>query len=702
MSASLILTSVADLDNGAESSRIVQKGGIKRRQDKMQHHARPAIGSDTSTEVYECHGLNSKEINSVFYQEVDERMSRNSVEYPDEQAKYTFVGRWLDDIEMNSRSGHHSDSDNADNELLSQDLGNIIGIKGFFSPQSCPCGNSVQDCANYKQLKSEHSRLTGEYEKLKHQMKEITNKFKQMCKIKEQEIDVLKATISTPRSTPRQQKTTMEHLYCRECHSAKHKRLSDPEDSDQRTAAHEALRAENIRLRDELERVRIENEEKVNKLCNQLRLASEQPANKLLAKLRNENSRLRDTKGMDTIELEALKSQYLLLESQVKAMEAEHKVVDEDKNGEISRLMVELCRLQVYQPKLEMILKTERETKRELQACIERLEEQEEHLREELDKREQELQLERMRSRKDHMTGVGELQAELSRWQDKWERLQREKLNSEELLRGAKLRLSQVDARYQADLDMVKDLSERELTNAREAVNKLDQERQRLQVELEESKSKQRQAEMDQNRLMNELSGCQRQLETSLATQAADRAKLVELSQYESKYDAIRCELQHKEMSINELKDELGECRLKLDKSEQQVSELQKRLQALQRTTNEMRDKKDKELDRLRVNLNLEQYNRQVALKNVERELRASLRELESMKCRFSMRLTQQQLHQSEHERAKPKTVSQKHEDKELTCAPRSIDSGAPVDGCQQSSCSAKLVSSRREPLDCP
>lgn len=317
--------------------------------------------------------------------------------------------------------------------------------------------------------------------------------------------------------------------------------------------------------------------------------------------------------------------------------------VDQEKEEEISQLTVELCRYQVQLAKLELLLDTERKIKQELLAKLDGVEKGRGNLENQFDRLRSDLNLEKLRSMKNESVELDRLHNELSRVQENYRRVEKEKREIDELLQSNKSKLISMDAKYQSDLESARETSRLEAEGYRINMLKMKEERDKMAAQLSRLETQLANLESDKMVLTNDLLRVNRELELANATSDSDRSKAKQVEDLERRLAEVSERLGASEVKNGQLTDELEASRGQIERGKQQVDQIQQRFNLQQRALVELREKKDKELARLRTNLNFEQYNRQVALKGIERELRASLRELEAMKCRFSQRFVSSQ-----------------------------------------------------------
>lgn len=621
----------------------------------------PSIGFDGKRQLYSFESLRYPgRFREGLYEEIDDRISKNSLEYPEQQAKN--VNEWLTSATINPNSEIiPTDYDYGDDDDLSH-LGRVIGVRGFSSNRTREESDHRQR-ARFNRLKFDYLKLKTDHDKLRANLNEILSKSKRILKKKDYDIEVLK-TLVAKQGRNSIGDNTRKRLECKcdlqlnkdslvaqnegaesELNRLRHNFQDNQVKLNSKHREYEQnldlLRDENKRLKDELVSKQKEYSKQVETLSNRIKVLTNEPSNRAISEIINENSRLRDLTEVDINEFLILKENYLNMEDRLKSLLEDQKCLDIEKNEEISKLMLELYRLQVHQPKLEMMVETERKIKQELQSKIDSLVETNKRLQEQLNDQLQRLNHEHMKSFRDECVEIDKLQKELSRWQDKYEKVLKEKNESEESVRKFKFKLNSFDAKHQMELDQVREVSrcENEITTLN--LLQCEKERDKLSSNLESLKKKLKDTENSKEQLSNNILELHKEIEyLKVGQDIVERSKL-ELETSNNHLVSLEEKLSKAECKIKYLLDEQNSFKMKLEKSKRQIEELQQRIQHQQRAFDNLKESKDKELSKLRVNLNFEQYNRQVALKGIEKELRVSLKELEAMKYRFSRRLAQ-------------------------------------------------------------
>lgn len=560
-----------------------------------------------------------------FYQEVDDRMSRNSFEYPEQQA--TQVTYWL----------NHTNESLSD---TSHDVfpGNVIGIRGY--------PKTVSDIDSVTKLEIKYKRLQLDYKKLKASW-DLAMKSRDKDKNSTQSQTSTRMKLVAPPSVAR----ISNPILCDRCDAYSNQNNNDTQGG----AVIDSLRSTIDELRNELHRKDIElnemmrskeeeilqsqmDKQRLENALNEMKSEKRVSIDETYLALKSQNLALKEVTALDLREMDSLREGYKILENQIASMEHEQSRLEKEKNEEISQLMLELCRFQVYQPKLELVLDTERKIKSELEARIEVMQGDKVRLEDEIERLNSGLNKERMRSKKNESIELSRLQGELQRVQENCHRIEKDKCDTEELLRSCKDRLVSLDTKHQCELETVRELTRSEMESLRAQMRRAVEERDKISCRLNELEKELAESESDKMRLTNDLLALNRKYELARAELESMKSKAEE----GERMSELRERLKELEVRNGELMDESKANRVKVERSKQQVDQLQQRFHLQQAALAETREKKDKELARLRASLNFEQYNRQVALKGIERELRASLRDLEAMKCRFSQRFDRQ------------------------------------------------------------
>lgn len=580
-----------------------------------------------------------QEKRSQFFEEIDERISRNSLEYPEEQARY--VRNWLDGT-------------NANDDEEDAHLGRVIGIRGFQSENDEFRRSEERKLrSSFIRLKSDFLKLQSENDKMRLSWQDLMAKMRKILRKKNYDIDVLKTLLIKRTETDEPNKDVREDTervqscgYQLELDNLKNQirqlelaaRTKDKQQGD----LIEGLRSENELLKHEADEKRQNLEEEVALLRAQMKkFLSSEPGEVGLLELRKENSRLKTINQLDASEFGLLRESYERLESQLKSVLSDQMNLDAEKNDEIKNVLTELCRLQVYQPKLEHILEVEREVKRELEQSIGSLEKENEQLKEAARLQKAELSSERMRTRKNESLEIERLVAEVQSLQEKCHSMRMEKCDLEEALRVSKVKLSHLDVRFSSDFELAKEEMEKDKERLRCDLMKAQEELRKVNGKFELAERRLVECERDKQQLQCQVVELERKLELAKESGALEEIKVSQLKEKAAQVGNLCDQLKSCEGKKGELFDENETLRRHLERASQQVEQLQLRYQHQQSAYDELKARKDKELAQLRTNLNLEQYNRQVALKGIERELRVSLRELEAMKYRFSQRLAQ-------------------------------------------------------------
>lgn len=603
-----------DFDSASASPYQNHSEKASRYQDTRNFQSTKCLFQESDCRMHTAVDKEKRGKPEEFYEHVDERMSRNSLEYPEHQAAQ--VRYWLE------RNGDQL-SDNMDDG--EKQPGNVIGIRGF--------PKSSSDATSHGNFEAKYKQQIRENMRLKTCLSEL---------IKRLETAEAKRIAHQPLVSPTALVKFSKRL-CDRCGSSVHDQT-------------QLVSAEVVSLKAELKELNRELWQRDVQLNNMTALKDEQIANaqKTINEREKElddlKKRLKAPPTTDTVaqypcgalaaleECEKYRGAYRHLESQLESLEKDQCRLEEERDDEVSRLTVELCRLQVHQAKLELLLDTERKIKQELQVKVDEAEQTRAKLEDQLAGLRRELNSEKMRTMKNESVELDRLRSELLRVQENCHRIEREKGEIDELLRASKSRLVSLDAKHQSELDQIRDAAKLEVESHRIVSVKLKEERDKFAAHLARLENQVADLESDKLVLTNDLLELNRKLALANATSDMDKAKAKRVEELDKRLADISDRLRASELKNGQLTDELGENKSQAERARQQVDQLQQRFHLQQRALVELREKKDKELARLRTSLNFEQYNRQVALKGIEKELRASLRDLEAMKCRFSQR----------------------------------------------------------------
>lgn len=629
-----------------------------------------------------------------FYREVDQRMSRNSVDYPEEQAQY--VNRWVAETRhsmgfLNNNIGNQqqpisplfssssSSSCSSSSSLVSwgstnpEDWsGNVIGIRGF-SGANFPASTTMypkmkhlsgsrrrkRRKKRYNKLKFDHDRLRDELAKLRKITNSSIEKLKSDLCQKEQEIDWLRnhmLIIKTKYKNDNDGRKDIELKNHIQTLSKRRKaessslsleegaiEFNDDEELDgvnDKTSFH-ATRNESLikQLHSEwhLERegllhelaelrAKLEANERIKPTCQE---------EQAILFIKRDNDRLKAQARADSEELARVKFQFNELESRLNDLMANEQQLGQTKEEQVAKLRLELCRLQVYQPKLEQILESERAIKAELQTRIQQLELERSQVCCELELCQSELIKERTSGRQLESNQLTKMKLECDKWQEKLLRSQRELRDREERVRTLEMKLDQFEARKIDESNTI-----REDTNRR--LGKLSSQLGRCQIEHEKVREYCKQLEQnvdeltrDKESLKNRLQDSQRELEITRGLVERNATQIEQLEANSRRANQLNEQMRDTQLNCQRAMSEREQHKVELESLKRDLAQARQRLLLQQRAHDEFRERKEKELARLRVNLNFEQYQRQIALESIEKELKSSVRELEAMKCRF-------------------------------------------------------------------
>lgn len=596
-----------------------------------------------------------RDANNDSFEEIDSKMSANSFEIPEHQAKH--VREWLDDYNKGPQAFHDY---GLDFEETISEKGNVIGIRGF------PTGTVSSECGHrdkYYRLRREHSKLQSDYQKLALRLDNLEKRSNQAAQKKDDHRHII---LEKSRHCRCKDKT-----YSSECHLCELRSISadlagsnhtlivrDSHLNDEQRQELDHLRRELRRLESELQRkdqvhegtlasVRDEYDRlkrQYNECCmeldnmkNEVKNLSYAPANRVLLALKDENTRLKDVNHADVVNYEKLLTDYAQMENKIKMMTDDQKCLDEQRDEETAKLMTELSRSQVHLAKLEALLDTERQIKAELEAKVGALGKDNEKLRETIVCLEKSLSKERLRTKANDSNERRALEAEIVRWQEKYEQLRGEINQVNEMLRSTKGKLTMIEMKHSAEIETLVERNKCETDKVRAEMHRLEADSAAVRNRLASAQDRLDTCEREKRALGDQLTDTSRRLELEAAKRKVDIEAAERHRRAEQEMAELRARLMKLESDNRRLASDLDQERKQSEQAEQKVAHYKHCYALQQRALDELRESKDKELSRLRVSLNLEQYNRQVALRGVERELRASLKELETVKCRFSL-----------------------------------------------------------------
>lgn len=590
------------------------------------------------------------------YKEIDERMSRNSLEYPEEQARY--VKRWVDnnylatsdEIDINLSS--LSDSDSSFSVASDRELyGNVIGIRGYPRNAERPQRKeylwapnddlrerkqSSNERTNFNKLRFDHLHLQSQVSRLRSNFESSMNKLKKILRRRDQEIEFLRRLTGGARADsnmgPKVRQTGAES-------EQKLQRVIAELKTQLKEKDHSGIMtAEQLRLEAQRDKLNLEHElESARKKLNEL---STKPDAQMIAFLRNENERLKAQAKADSDDLHKLSDEYSTLEMRLKSLMVDQKDLSNERQEELAKVQLELCRLQVYQPRLEQILETERAIKLELQGRVKQLESELAQISQERDRLREDLSTERTKSRLSDSNEVQIVQLELQRWQEKFHILRREKSDCDETIRDLKSRLGQVDHRHERQLELSNEESREQFEDLRREIVKLEQERNKLKCELDSCKQMVGELRSENEEFVIQVHEITRELELAQTQRTAEQSTLKRLELDGVKVNKLSAQLRESEAKLRRSISERQIEQVELEKYKRDIEQLRQRLELQLKSYEELKESKEQELSRLRINLNFEQYQRQIALESIEKELKSSVRELEAMKIRFSGKRT--------------------------------------------------------------
>lgn len=562
------------------------------------------------------------------YKDIDRRISQDSSNYELEHAHY--VDRWVEEVRQLSSLAHDRPvssisksptqtsewSSEPDAKGLNESPGNVIGIRGLSNSYSSNNMNVTahksrhkshrrqMKCNKYNLLKINYSKLQGQFSSLRDYIDKSMTNMDSNIAAKDLEIQQLRTMLNNSNACPHKsdinnvKSTTFELDWTRE---------------------RELLMNE---LRDIKEKLKTRDK-------------SSSSSQQAIDFLRQDNDKLRAQLESDANEFGRLKQDYLQLENRLKSLLEEDQLVCESKDNEMAKVRLELCRLQVYQPKLEQILETERAIKVELQKQLTSLEHELAISREKYDQCLRDLNQERTRGRHLESSETQNVANELEKWQSKFRLLQRTLWQGEERSRLLESKLEQLEKSRSSEIESTRERARIEKVELARQLSKCQNERDMIATEMRNNSDHIKQLRNEAESLRQKLKDCSRELELSRGLNERSGLTIERLENDSTRvYDLTR-RLKEMELRHRQICSDFESSKLELETWKRDSNQAKQRLILQQRAHDEYRERKEKELARLRVNLNFEQYQRQIALENIERELKSSVRELETMKCRF-------------------------------------------------------------------
>ena len=397
---------------------------------------------------------------------------------------------------------------------------------------------------------------------------------------------------------------------------------------------------------------------KIAELRREIENLSLEPRVREIQQSKSDNEFLSQISGANLRDFENLKEKYKELESRLKQAVGQQSHRGNELLEQESRLTTEFYNLQVQQKKLEQLLETEQQIKIELQSRIKNLLDQNAQLKSRVSQQTGQLNLKREICQNKSEDELNRLNDVIVKLKQENSSLEEQKLSRERILRVAQNKCDQLEQRLRRAKESGDGGSggERsELADARRAIETLEQEKQRLLERTREQSLLLDSAERERQGLIENICNLSRKLELSSSDldqvktgrkrREEEKGKEEEdrvnnesaetVKRLESTIVELQGELQTRCLDVQRLRSNVSELNGRLAEAQVQYDELKKRYDLQSDTISAINLSKDKEVAKLRVDLNYERYNRQVAVRGVERELRASLKELEIMKCRF-------------------------------------------------------------------
>lgn len=550
-----------------------------------------------------------------------DRAPKVSFDHSNERAMY--VSDWLDGENYPGASYPQPSRGETSPDLEDYHLGQVIGVRETSANVASRQGDNRYQQSAYNKLKFDHDKLQREYGLLESQLKMTKSKYNHLFKRKNNDIDILKLLIAQAKK-----KSALKETVDDQSSNIMTSRIDISMEIEE-------LRNENKRLQAEAERIRSD----FAKLTEELRFAKSDSAYRKLVQVQHENFQLKERVESDLREISALKLSFSTLEEQLQSIINEQKRAENEKNEEVSKAMAELYRIQVDQAKLKMDFNNELEKKQELNRQLNRLEEERTSLNEQLDSYRIDLRLEKSRTKKDDLKQVEQLVAEANKWREKFEQTKCDKSGLEDLLRSSKLRCSQMDSSHQDELELLRDLNRLELNKLNGIKLKLEEENRLLTLKLEEEETRRGQLEIDNQKLDELLLETKKQLEIVLIDKRTLETASSKLAESERRLEALDDKVESLESNLKAMLDERASDQEKLANYRKQIQEMRQTIRLQRKANAEMVDDKEKELVKLRLQRNIKQQSRQLALLGIKNELKSSLDELKAIKCRFTRRL---------------------------------------------------------------
>lgn len=568
------------------------------------------------------------------YEDINRRLSQDSSGKL-EHARY--VDRWVEEVhqlsslannnrpvsslsESASQTSEWSSDPNGECLQADESPGNVIGIRGFSNSQSsnnlhATIGRERQHqrmhrgcqmkCNKYDLLKANYAQLQSDFASLRKYIDKSMTNMNTNFNAKDFELQQLRAMLKHSVNNNSGQKY-------------------DNDKDDNNDGSIEWKKERDILLAE------------LKEIKDKLNTRDKSSNGKTVDFLRQDNDKLRAQLDRDAMEFGRLKQDYVQLESRLKSLLDEEKLVCESKEDEIAKVRLELCRLQVYQPKLEQILKGERAINGELQKQIAKLQQELAISREKNEVCQRDLNQERVRGAYLQSNETQNVVHELEKWQSKFKMLQRTLWQGEERARLLESKLEQLEKSRANELENSRERNRSEKLELIGSLNKCQLERDSMASKLANQCKENSSLRNEADSLRQKLRDSCRELELSRGLNERSGLTIERLETDSTRVYELQSKLKELELSHRQVCNDFENSKIELDSWKREMNQAKQRLLLQQRAFDDYRERKEKELARLRVSLNFEQYQRQIALENIERELKSSVRELETMKCRFS------------------------------------------------------------------
>lgn len=350
--------------------------------------------------------------------------------------------------------------------------------------------------------------------------------------------------------------------------------------------------------------------------------------------LQRTNYQIKETSDETKLELVNLKDKHSLLNEQLDQLYREGLVTNDEKSLNLVRARSEHVSMQMEVSKLQQMISAENQIKVELQKEMTNL--QDENLQLEQDLRHKQTER-RSLPLMEATSDISKLETEVQSWKSKCLQIELDKESLEVQLKELNNTRAELERNRRDDLDSLKQTQQQELEilqtkfSQLEASNMiLESKHQSLAKELVES-------EIYKTELTQRLSMAEQMLDTLQKQQNEENKMRQQISEETiillgTRLDKLNEHLEQLTQSFETKSNELDE--IKRD-----YAKLKEKFEQAQRDHQTSIHIKEEEISKLRCTLNLERYNRLIMSHDIERELKTSLSELESMKSRLTTRL---------------------------------------------------------------